>query len=136
MSDKPKIPFHPVFNPSIKETLDAVKEAIAKDDGMEFKGTDATIENCSFTRMSDEEFELYLKTYDNGPTLVAEARRARESEAAALDALRLALPAVAMHTPAGAMMWPENTPKTESGDPDLSRIAGLIAVALAKAGRR
>lgn len=50
-----------------------------------------------------------------------------------LEALRLALPAVAMHTPAGALFWPEGTPKTEDGEVDLPRIASLIGVAIAKA---
>ncbi len=94
MSDKPKIPFHPVFNPSIRASLDAVKEAIAKDEalrektydpkeiefvvaGTKFKSYECTFENCTFTRMSDEEFENCA----DAPTLWQEARRARASEA-------------------------------------------------------
>ena len=50
-----------------------------------------------------------------------------------LAALRLALPAVAMHTRHGAESWPAGYPKTEAGDPDMERIAEILRAAIAKA---
>lgn len=43
-----------------------------------------------------------------------------------IAALRLALPAVAMHTPNGARTWPEDTPHTETGEIDLVQIAHTL----------
>ena len=71
------------------------------------------------------------------PPELAEAmvRHLLEENAAMLKALRLALPAIAMHTKAGALFWPSFTPKTETGEPDLERIASLVNVAIANAER-
>ncbi len=53
-----------------------------------------------------------------------------------LDVLRLALPAVAMHTPDGARAWPDDTPMTRDDEVDLAAIAVRIRAIIERAEGR